>query len=368
MRKMHNEAGAHEAGAASGAFVASLIESSRRAWANNCAWRMGQTHPEMAGAPTTASGGGWHSYFESLLQHLSAALEFDAPELLNEQARWLRVSFDSRDLDPALVTNSLSCVREELAERLPPRAAPVALALLDRALEAAALPIPSASSALSGQDATASLAREYLLAALEGRREDAVSLALAALDRGLSVEQLSREVLGRVQNELGAMWHRSQLSVVEEHMVSRTTEAVLARLPAKMPQTPLNGLRVLVTSVDGDLHDIGLRVVATHFEMAGWQVIYLGASTPPPEVALAAAEFEVNLIAAGAKLVTQLKAAAQLVQLLRADPRTRSLPVIFGGRPFELAPKLWRALGADGMATNAAQAVELGTRLVGRGA
>lgn len=368
MQRMQPEAGSPGAKSTSGAFVASLIDSSRRAWANNCAWRMGHTHPEMAGAPTTATSGGWHSYFDSLLQHVSAALEYDAPELLTAQAQWLRISFDSHGLEPTLATRSLVSLREELAERLPTPAAPAALALIDRALEQAALPIPAPTNGLSGQDATASLAREYLLAALEGRREDAVALALNALERGLSVEQLSREVLGRVQNELGAMWHRSQMSIVEEHLVSRTTEEVLTRLRSRVSQTPRNGMKVLVTSVDGDLHDIGLRVVADQFEMAGWQAVYLGASTPPADAALAAAEFEVHVVAAGAKLVSQLKAAARLVELLRADPRTRALPVIFGGRPFELAPNLWRALGADGMASNASGAVELATRLVRRGA
>jgi hypothetical protein len=38
--------------------------------------------------------------------------------------------------------------------------------------------------------------------------------------------------------------------------------------------------------------------------------------------------------------------------------------VIFGGRPFDLAPNLWRALKADGAASSAAEAVALAQRLV----
>ncbi len=347
-----------------GAFAASLIDASRRAWASGCAWRMGETRPAMSATPGPMDENGWPGHFDGLLQHLSAALEFDAPELFVQQVVWLRVFFESHGLEAALLARSLEALRAELSERLPDAAKAPAAALVERAAQALGAPRGAEPGTLSGDDATTALAREYLLAALEGRREDAVSLALAALERGLSVEELSRNVLGRVQIELGAMWHRSQLSVVEEHLVSRTTEEVLTRLHARTPRAPSNGLRVLVTAVDGDLHDIGLRVVAGQFEAAGWQAIFLGASTPPLEAALAAAEFEAHAVAAGVTLVSQLKAAARLVELLRADPRTKSLPVIFGGRPFHVAPALWRTLGADGMASSAPQAVELATRLV----
>lgn len=347
-----------------GRFAASLIDASLRVWASNCAWRMGETQPSVSGALLAAGPGGWRPHFDSLLQHLSAALHFDAPALFVEQAVWMRVAFESRGIDPALLSASLAAMRDELSERLPANAAPEVMSLLAQATAECARALAAPVNALTGAEPATALAREYLFAALEGRRDDAIALVMGALDRGMSVEQLMRDVLGRAQNELGSMWHRSELSIVEEHMVSRTTESALMRLQARLPHAPSNGLRVLVTSVDGDIHDIGLRVVASQFEMAGWNAIFLGASTPPAEAAMAAAEFEVQLVAVGAKLVPHLRSAAELMQLLRADPRTRAIPVIFGGRPFELAPQLWRALGADGSASSAAEAVELAARLV----
>lgn len=347
-----------------GAFASTLIDTSQRAWINNCAWRMGDTRPAMSTAPTAGGAQGWHGHFDNLLQHLSAALRFDAPELFVQQCVWLRVSFESHGLDPALLSASIAALRAELNERLPVGARDIADAVVADGLTESQLPQPSSSVGLAGSDTSTALAREYLLAALEGRRDDAIALVMNALDRGVSFEQVARDVLGRVQRELGSMWHSSQLSVVEEHLVSRTTEAVLNQLHARLPRSPSNGLKALITSVDGDLHDIGLRVVADHFEMAGWTTIYLGASTPPVEIALAAAEFDVHLVAAGAKLVTHLTSAAELVARLRAAERTRSIPVIFGGRPFELAPELWRALKADGAASSAVEAVALAQRLV----
>jgi methanogenic corrinoid protein MtbC1 len=347
-----------------GAFASTLIETSQRAWVNNCAWRMGDTRPAVGGAPSAGGAHGWHGHFENLLQHLSAALRFDAPELFVQQCVWLRVSFESHGLDPTLLTASLEALRDELHDKLPSGVRDLVVAVVAEGLHEARLPQPAQGVGLAGNDSHTALAREYLLAALEGRRDDAIALVMNALERGASVEQITRDVLGRVQRELGSMWHRSQLSIVEEHLVSRTTEAVLTSIRSRLPRAASNGLKVLITSVDGDLHDIGLRVVADHFEMAGWTPIYLGPSTPPSETALAAAEFEVQVVAVGAKLVTHLAAAAEVVTQLRADERTRSTPVIFGGRPFDLAPNLWRALKANGAASSAAEAVALAQRLV----
>lgn len=349
---------------ADGPYAASLIDAARRAWASNCAWRVGETQPAMGAA--APGSGGWRDHFDSLLQHLSAALTFDAPELFVQQVAWLRVTFEAHGVDLALLKASLVALRDELRERLPSNVASGVAERIELGLAELERARPARESALAGPGPATILAREYLLAALEGRRDDALALVTGALDRGMSVEEVSKDVLARAQAELGSMWQRCELSIVEEHLVSRTTEGALARIQARLPHAPSNGLRVLITSVDGDLHDLGLRMVANHFELAGWRTVFLGASTPPAETAMAAAEFEVHLVAAGARLVTQLPAAAELVRLLRSDARTQSIPVIFGGPPFEAAPNLWRALQADGCASSAAEAVALASRLVAR--
>lgn len=351
---------------ADGPFAASLIDASRRVWASNCAWRLGEPQPAPSSSAAGSNGGEWREHFDNLLQHLSAALAFDAPELFVQQVAWLRVLFESRGIELALLKSSLVAMRDELRGELPERAGDAAGEPIERGLAELDLAQPALEGGFAQGDPATAMARHYLVTALEGRREEAIDQVLRALERGMSVDEVLTGVLARAQTELGAMWQRSELSIVEEHLVSRTTEDALARIHVRLPHAPPNGLRVLLTSVDGDLHDLGLRVVATHFEMAGWNTTFLGASTPPAETALAAAEFEVHLVAAGAKLVTQLRAAAELVRLLRSDPRTQALPVIFGGRPFELAPNLWRALKADGCAKGGVEGVALATRLVAR--
>ena len=347
-----------------GTFTAALIDATRRAWAAAAAARLRERSPE--GLATLGAAGARDAglHFEGLLEHLAVALQFQAPELFLEHVRWMTTAFSGRDVPLELLGASVECLRDELASRLPSDALAEVTPLFADALKVVSHPPEPPQGGLAGDEPTVALAREYMLAALEGRRKDALDIVLAAADRGVPVSTLQRDVVGRVQFEVGRMWHRGDMSVVEEHLVSRLSEQVLACLNPRMPRAPRLGRRVLVTGASGDLHDIGLRMVADEFEMAGWDPIFLGASAPADEAAQAALDFEVDLVALGAKLAIHVRSAAAMISLLRTSPRPRRVPVLVGGLPFLLVPDLWKRIGADGSAPNASEAVALGTRLV----
>lgn len=345
-------------------FTSALIDSARRAWAAGSVVRMRERHP---GLVESFGGAGFHdlqSHCEGLLDHLSTALWCGEPALFDAQVRWIQTAFEARGVPLDALRASLACLRDELGQGLPRNAAQAAVAVLERALIETSSPAGPIASALAGDGRAVVLARRYLCAALEGRRRDAIDVALQALDEGMSVGAVYRDVLARAQHEVGRMWQEGEIGVSEEHFVSRVTEQVLAFVNARMPREPRNGKRVLVTSANGDLHDIGLRMIADHFEMAGFDPIYLGASTPADDVVRAAIDFEVDLAAIAAKLTLHVRATAELVRALRGEPRTRALPILVGGPPFEIAPRLWKTIGADGCAHSAEEAVEVGKRLV----
>jgi methanogenic corrinoid protein MtbC1 len=74
----------------------------------------------------------------------------------------------------------------------------------------------------------------------------------------------------------------------------------------------------------------------------------------------------VDLLAVGATLSLHLRNVARFVELVRADREFDRVPILVGGAPFRVVPDLCRAIGADGMAASAAEAVALGARLVER--
>jgi methanogenic corrinoid protein MtbC1 len=119
---------------------------------------------------------------------------------------------------------------------------------------------------------------------------------------------------------------------------------------------------VVATCVGGELHEIGVRMVADFFEMEGWDSYYLGANTPAVAILHALDERRADVLAISATMTFHVSAVTELIGRVRAHARAsggaRTRPLILvGGYPFTVAPDLWRQVGADGSARDARDAV-----------
>jgi methanogenic corrinoid protein MtbC1 len=349
-----------------GQFVAALVTSARKSLAAGAVLRAGEVDP---GALATFGASGFNDlkvHAEGLLDHLVQALVVGRPALYADQVGWLKTAFVARGIDLRALRVLLAALRDELASELPPEAGRTARDFAEagaRYFEVAPSETPSPLAPATREN---DLAKRYLLAVFEGRRLDAIAIAEGAVASGLGVQDLYAKVLGPAQIEIGRMWQRGEVHVAEEHLSSRITEQVMSIMNARMPREPRNGKRVLITSANGDLHDIGLRMVADHFEMKGWDAVFLGASMPAEDAAAAVRDFEVDLVAVAAKLVLHVRTTAELIAAVRAASTNRRVPVLVGGYPFQIVPDLWRIVGADGVASSAVEAVAAGQSLTGR--
>jgi methanogenic corrinoid protein MtbC1 len=205
---------------------------------------------------------------------------------------------------------------------------------------------------------------QYLEALLQGKGRRAEEIVAGSAAGGVPVAELYQDVLAPAQNEIGRLWHAGEISVADEHFATSITESAMAMLRRASPAAAPRGRRVVASSVAGDLHAIGVRMVADFFEMDGWEAIYLGANTPAADVVETLREHGAHLLAAGASSFLLLRAMIDLVHAVRADERLARVPVIVGGAPFLAIPGLWRDVGADGSAPTAPEAVALGNRLI----
>ena len=125
-----------------------------------------------------------------------------------------------------------------------------------------------------------------------------------------------------------------------------------------------NGLRLVATCISGDLHEVGIRMVADFFEMEGWDTFYLGANTPIESIIRTLREQEANLLVVSATMAYHVRAVADLIQAVRKDPVLSGVKIMVGGYPFNVAPELWQVIGADAHATNATGAIGKATDLL----
>jgi methanogenic corrinoid protein MtbC1 len=192
---------------------------------------------------------------------------------------------------------------------------------------------------------------------------------LEAVRSGRSVAQVYESVISPALAEVGRLWHINEATVADEHYVTTATQNAMAVLRTRLPQATPNGKRALAASVGGDLHDVGIRMVADLLESEGWQVDCLGANMPTVDLVDHAVDEvgrpQFHLVALSASTGLVVRTMATAIEQLRAAAPEHRIPIMVGGGPFSLVPDLWQVVGADGCACSASDAVHVAKRIVG---
>ena len=116
----------------------------------------------------------------------------------------------------------------------------------------------------------------------------------------LTIPVLYADVLTPLLVDTGAGWQRGQVAIWEEHMASAMVRTVVEILYPGVVRlrlaAPALNRRVLLATPPEETHDLGLRMIADRFDMAGWTTYFLGADTPVEQLIDAARKLDVDAI------------------------------------------------------------------------
>ena len=345
--------------------AASMLDRSRRTLAAATIDRQLAVQPDVTSRYSAAGFPDLLDDTSFRLACLSEAVATHRPRLFVDQVAWLNVALSARRLPPDFLAANLEAMADAVGAALPRASGALAQACVHEALRALPKMPTALPSRLTSSGPLRDVAKPYFLALLELRTEDARVLLTRALSGGATVADLARHVVMFVQVEVGRMWQMDELSVAEEHLVSELNEANLRWLYDQAPRAPRQAHRALCASVSGDLHRLGVRWVASEFEVHGWDVVHLGANMPSPELGHAMVEFDCEVLCLTASLVTHVRSAAGAIATVRAAT-TRPVTILVGGAPFASVPDLWEVVGADATAPDPIAAVAAADGLVRR--
>jgi methanogenic corrinoid protein MtbC1 len=298
------------------------------------------------------------------LMYLSEAIAATSPSVFLDYVAWLKVLFAGLGFPGQAVEVTLDCTGRAIRDSLPPDMAAVADEYLEMAMAEASHAPTSVPSFIESHGPLGELARQYRDALLRGERHLATRLVVQAAEGGANIKDIYLHVFQPFQREIGRLWQMNQISVAQEHYCTAATQLAMAQLYPYTFSAERSGRRLVATCVSGELHEIGARIVADLFEMAGWDTYYLGANTPTRSIVRVLEERRPDLLAISATMTFHVRGVADLIAHVRATDLGRRIPVIVGGYPFNVTPELWRRVGADGSARDAVEAVSVAQRLV----
>jgi 5-methyltetrahydrofolate--homocysteine methyltransferase len=199
---------------------------------------------------------------------------------------------------------------------------------------------------------------------VEGDAKGTAAGIRAALDEQVPAVTILGDALIPGMEQVGDLFGRGECFVPELLLAARAMSAgleVLHPLLAGSGYEPAG--KVVMGTVQGDLHDIGKKLVAIMLGGSGFEVVDLGSDVAPERFVEAVKESGARLVGLSSLLTTTLPAMEATVRALRAARPAGEVRVMVGGAP--VTNTFAQQIGADGYGPDASSAVALARRLLG---
>jgi corrinoid protein of di/trimethylamine methyltransferase len=187
--------------------------------------------------------------------------------------------------------------------------------------------------------------------------------AQEALNEGIDAFEAIMDGLGAGMEVVGELYNRHEyfvpelllsadalyagLSILKPHVKSRVGEA-------------LTKGKVVIGTVEGDVHDIGKNIVKMMFEVAGFTVYDLGKDVPLERFVEEQIRTDSEIVALSAMMTTTMIGMKKVVQMIKE--KNPNVPIMLGGAP--LNPEVAEEYGADGYAESAGNAVQEAIKII----
>ncbi|MHA2004045.1 MAG: cobalamin B12-binding domain-containing protein [Candidatus Thorarchaeota archaeon] len=215
-------------------------------------------------------------------------------------------------------------------------------------------------------DLTPSIFEELELAVIEGDSEQCEELAKKSLDQKIPPLDAITNGLAKGVKSVGDKFSKGEVFLVELIMAGDAMKAgmsvLLPEIKASKAEMKTLG-KVMLGTVDGDIHSIGKDIVATLLEAEGFEVINVGEDVSSEAFVKKVKEHSPDILGLSSLLTATMPAQQEVIEMLDKAGLKDKVKVIIGGAP---TTNEWAdEIGADGWAGDAVSAVELVKQLVG---
>ena len=201
---------------------------------------------------------------------------------------------------------------------------------------------------------------------IEGDSELALTLAKESINEQVNpLDAITKGFVVGV-NTVGAAFGRGEAFLPELVMAGEAMKAAVGVLDPELKKRGAERKmlgKVVIATVEGDIHEIGKSLVATMLGASGFEVFDLGVDAPSDKIIGKALEVNADIIAMSALLTTTMVKQKEVIEELEKEGLRRKIKIMVGGAP---VTRDWvNAIGADGFSEDAIGAVAMAKQLMG---
>jgi len=151
----------------------------------------------------------------------------------------------------------------------------------------------------------------------------------------LGLQRFVLDVITPLNENVGNAWMNGSIAIFEEHLYAEQIQHTLRQAIAAVAHSE-NEPRILLTTLPGEQHQLGLLMAEACLAVEGVQCISLGTQTPVPDIALAARAHHANLVALSCSLAMPVRDARAAVTGLRGQLDSRIALWVGGGQSLKV--------------------------------
>ncbi len=196
-------------------------------------------------------------------------------------------------------------------------------------------------------------------------QEKALSLANRALDENMDLLAVIEKGFGEGIRRVGDLWDEGEFFLPElmsgAQIMQKSVDIITPKLQSSGSERQSLG-KILLATIEGDIHSIGKTIVATMLRANGFHVIDIGTDVKAEKIVEEAIKEDVDIIGVSTLLTTTMINQKKVIEILEKKKVRDKFKVIFGGAPVTQG---WvDECNADGYAENAVESVKLAKNLL----
>jgi 5-methyltetrahydrofolate--homocysteine methyltransferase len=199
----------------------------------------------------------------------------------------------------------------------------------------------------------------------EGDREKTVKLIEECIQVGVDSQDIIAKGLQAGMAVVGEKFSSGEYFLPDMLMAARAMKAALEVLKPSLEKTGIPTIgKVVIGTVEGDMHDIGKNVVATFLSGNGFEVFDLGLNVPVQNFIDEVKEKKPDILGMSALLTTTMPVMSKVIKALEEMGMRSSVRVIVGGAP--VTQDYANYIGADAYAHDGGKAIPECRKLLGK--
>ena len=202
-------------------------------------------------------------------------------------------------------------------------------------------------------------------AIVEGNKEEAEQLARESIEKKIDLNEVIEKGYVQGIQKVGDLWEKGEYFLPELIMSAESIKAAMSVLQPEMEKAQIaikSQGKVVIGTVEGDIHDIGKNLVSSMLSANGFDVIDLGADVKLEKFIEKAETENADFICLSALLTTTMLGQKKVIEVLNEKNLSDRFMVLVGGAPVN--QKWADDIGADGYAENAMTVVKAAKKLM----